>query len=75
MYKWLELGVDVRAEQENERNALIAKIIEIVESSDEAAKMLDEIEFKTKQKLQEFNLKYLNAALDRLQVFNNKEEK
>ncbi|MGQ0421776.1 hypothetical protein ACT4US_25815, partial [Bacillus sp. HC-Mk] len=41
------VGVDVRAEQENERNALIAKIIEIVESSDEAAKMLDEIEFKT----------------------------
>ena len=67
--------MDVRAEQENERNALIAKIIEIVESSDEAAKMLDEIEFKTKQKLQDFNLKYLNAALDRLQVFNNKEEK
>ncbi|MBR3117796.1 ATP-binding protein [Bacillus paranthracis] len=75
IYKWLELGVDVRAEQENERNVLIAQIIEIVESNDEAAKMLDEIEFKTKQKLQDFNLKYLNAALDRLQVFNNKGEK
>ncbi|MGE7429062.1 AAA family ATPase [Bacillus thuringiensis] len=75
LYQWLELGIDVKAEEENERNNLIAKIIEIVESSDEAAKMLDEIEFKTKQKLQDFNLKYLNAALDRLQVFNNKEEK
>lgn len=75
IYKWLELGIDVKAEQEKERNNLLAQIKEIVNSSDDAAKMLSEIEFKSNQKLEEFSVKYLSAALDRLKVFNNKEAK
>ncbi|PGW44786.1 AAA family ATPase [Bacillus thuringiensis] len=75
LYRWLELGIDVKAEEENERNNLIAQIKEIVSASEDATKMLSEIECKTNQKLDDFNMKYLNAALDRLQVFNNKEEK
>ncbi|MCM3454434.1 ATP-binding protein [Heyndrickxia oleronia] len=75
IYKWLELGIDVKAEQAKEKNKLIHQIKEIVKSSDDAAKLLSEIEFKSNQKLDEFNLKYLNAALDRLQIFKTKEEK
>ncbi|MRC31807.1 AAA family ATPase [Bacillus thuringiensis] len=75
LYKWLELGIDVKAAEENERNALIAQIKEIVSTSDDATKMLSEIEFKTNQKLEDFNMKYLSVALDRLQVFKTKEEK
>ncbi|PEX46133.1 AAA family ATPase [Bacillus thuringiensis] len=75
LYKWLELGIDVKAAEENERNALIDQIKEIVSTSDDATKMLSEIEFKTNQKLEDFNMKYLSVALDRLQVFKTKEEK
>ncbi|AQY37580.1 AAA family ATPase [Bacillus thuringiensis] len=75
LYQWLELGIDVKAEEENERNNLIAQIKEIASTSEDATKMLSEIEFKTNQKLEDFNMKYLKVALERLQVFNNKEEK
>ncbi|MGX5572713.1 AAA family ATPase [Bacillus toyonensis] len=67
LYQWLELGIDVKAEEENKRNNLIAQIKEIVNTSDDAAKMLSEIEFKTSQKLDDFNMKYLSVALERLQ--------
>ncbi|MBF7147068.1 AAA family ATPase [Bacillus toyonensis] len=67
LYQWLELGIDVKAEEENKRNNLIAQIKEIVNTSDDAAKMLSEIEFKTNQKLEDFNMKYLSVALERLQ--------
>ncbi|PHB90632.1 hypothetical protein COE98_15770 [Bacillus wiedmannii] len=67
LYQWLELGIDVKAKEENERNTLIAQIKEIVSTSDDAAKMLSEIEFKTNQKLEDFNMKYLSVALERLQ--------
>ncbi|MED3469975.1 AAA family ATPase [Bacillus thuringiensis] len=75
LYQWLELGIDVKAEEENERNNLIAQIKEIASTSEDATKMLSEIEFKTNQKLEDFNMKYLKVALERLQAFNNKEEK
>ncbi|EOO29551.1 hypothetical protein IIU_05381, partial [Bacillus cereus VD133] len=71
LYQWLELGIDVKAEEENERNNLIAQIKEIVSTSDEATKMLSEIEFKTNQKLEDFNMKYLKVALERLQASKN----
>jgi len=75
LYQWLELGIDVKAEEENDRNNLIAQIKEIASTSEDATKMLSEIEFKTNQKLEDFNMKYLKVALERLQAFNNKEEK
>ncbi|MEW9578118.1 AAA family ATPase [Bacillus toyonensis] len=71
LYQWLELGIDVKAEEENKRNNLIAQIKEIVNISDDAAKMLSEIEFKTNQKLDDFNMKFLTVALERLQGTKN----
>ncbi|PEK39303.1 hypothetical protein CN586_28930 [Bacillus toyonensis] len=73
LYQWLELGIDVKAEEENKRNNLIAQIKEIVNTSDDAAKMLSEIEFKTSQKLDDFNMKFLTVALERLQEFKGGE--
>ncbi|WP_043982254.1 AAA family ATPase [Priestia megaterium] len=75
LYKWLELGIDVQAEEIQERENLINEIKKIVDISKEAAKMLSEIEFKSNQRLDEFNLKYAKAAFDRLKVFKTKEEK
>ncbi|HEF1898118.1 AAA family ATPase [Bacillus cereus group sp. MYBK108-2] len=75
LYQWLELGVDVKAEEENKRNVLIAQIKEIVSTSDDATKMLSEIEFKTNQKLEDFNMKFLSVALERLQPFSKAGEK
>lgn len=75
LYKWLELGVDVKTEEENERNNLIAQIKEIASTNDEATKMLSEIEFKTNQKLEDFNMKFLRVALERLQPFSESGEK
>ncbi|EOO33942.1 hypothetical protein IIU_02682 [Bacillus cereus VD133] len=71
LYQWLELGIDVKAEEENERNNLIAQIKEIASTSEDATKMLSEIEFKTNQKLEDFNMKYLKVALERLQASKN----
>ncbi|WZY01829.1 AAA family ATPase [Bacillus sp. FSL W7-1360] len=66
LYKWLELGADVRAEEESERQALLQKIKVIVENDDEQRKKLDQIEFKMSKKIDEFELKYMKAAHERL---------
>lgn len=66
LYQWLELGIDVQAEEAAKRDKLIQEIKEIANSSEEAAKMLSEIEFKTNQKLDDFNMKFLIVALERL---------
>jgi len=75
LYKWLELGIDVQAEEIQERENLLKEIKEIVDASKEAAKMLSEMEFKSNKRLDEFNLKYARVAFDRLKVFKTKEEK
>lgn len=75
LYKWLELGIDVKEEEANQRLELIEKVKEIVKSNNDAAKMLSEFEFKASQKVEDFNLKFAQVAFDKLKVFNNKEEK
>lgn len=71
LYQWLELGVDVQAEEAAKKDKLIQEIKEIANSSEEAARMLSEIEFKTNQKLDDFNMKFLTVALERLQGSKN----
>ncbi|MED1302628.1 hypothetical protein BK704_20590 [[Bacillus thuringiensis] serovar konkukian] len=67
LYQWLELGIDVQAEEAAKRDKLIQEIKEIANASEEAAKILSGIEFKTNQKLDDFNMKFLTVALERLQ--------
>lgn len=75
LYQWLELGIDVKAEEAKERTELISKIKELANSNTDAAKMLAEIEFKTNQKVDDFSVKYARVAVERLQVLKTKEEK
>jgi AAA domain len=75
LYKWLELGIDVKAEEEAKRTSLIEQIKLIANDNKEAQKKIEEFEFKANKKLDDFTIKYAQTAFDRLQVFNTKEEK
>lgn len=77
LYKWLEVGIDVRAEEERiraEKLALEAKekaeaikeIKKLVKKNDEAAKMLSQIEFKANTTLEEFTAKWAKSALEKI---------
>lgn len=73
LYKWLELGVDVKAEEaakkakeEEQRRSLVHTLQSIIESDEEAKKTLEGFEFKAKKKYENFTIKQLNAAIDRL---------
>ncbi|TCP32157.1 AAA domain-containing protein [Scopulibacillus darangshiensis] len=75
LYQWLEKGVDVKAEEAAERTSLINEIKDIALHSIEAQKKVEEFEFKANMKLDDFNIRLANAALDRLQTFKSKEDK
>lgn len=75
IYQWLELGIDVKAEQEAKRTSLIEQVKKIAASNPEMQNKVLEFEFKSGQRLDDFSIKLAQAALDRLQALNNKEEK
>lgn len=79
LYRWLELGVDVKAEQEaerlleeKERQELIHVIKEMIDQDDagDVQKKVSEFEFKANKKLEDFTTKLLNAAIERLKGDN-----
>lgn len=67
LYQWLELGIDVKAEERNKRLNLIEQVKTIASSNPEAQKKVDEFELKANMKLDNFTIKLAQAALDRLQ--------
>ncbi|PAF24399.1 hypothetical protein CHH61_19080 [Shouchella clausii] len=74
LFRWLELGVDVKAEEaerrakqaeadEKERQRLLAEILAAVESDEKKQKELVGMEFKmNEQKVHDFNLKAMRRA-------------
>lgn len=67
LYKWLELGADIRAEEESEKNNLLEQIEMIVSGDEEKRKVLDQIEFKMgKRKVSTFKLEHVKLAYERL---------
>ncbi len=74
LFRWLELGVDVKAEEarlnaereeaeENERQQLLSEILQAVESNEEKQKVLAGLEFKmNEQKVSDFSLKVMKRA-------------
>jgi AAA domain len=77
LYKWLELGVDVQAEERRireeaaaqeakEKAEAIESIQQIVKDNDEAAKLLSNIEFKANASLESFSAKWAKAALEQI---------
>jgi AAA domain len=75
LYQWLELGIDVKAEEEAQRTKLIDEVKQISSTNDEAAKRVSEFEFKANMKLDEFPINLAKLAIERLQEFKPKEGK
>ncbi|MEC1552337.1 AAA family ATPase [Bacillus haynesii] len=75
LYQWLELGIDVKAEEEDERLRLIEEIKAIVSGNEAATQMVEEFQIKANKKLDQWTIKLASAALDRLQDLKTKEEK
>jgi hypothetical protein len=82
LYRWLELGIDVKAEEakqkakeEEERIGIVKSIKEIVDKDKDAAKKLSEFEFKANKKVDEFTFKMATSALEKLKALKTKEEK
>ena len=69
LYQWLELGRDVKAEEEKRRTSLIEQVKAIAASNQEAQKKVEEFEFKANIKLADFSIKLVSTALDRLAEF------
>ena len=74
LYKWLELGVDVKAEEaarkakeEERRVSLVHTIQAMMDDSDEVKAEVEKLEFKANQKVENFNIKLLERALEVLQ--------
>jgi AAA domain len=75
LYQWLELGIDVKAEEakqkakeEEERIKIIKTIKDLVKKNDDAAKKLSEFEFKANKKVDEFTYKMATSAIEKLQA-------
>ncbi|PFT72934.1 hypothetical protein COK81_33080, partial [Bacillus thuringiensis] len=66
---WLELGIDVKAEEEAKRTSLVQQVMAIAQEHMEAQKKIQEFEWKANVKIENFTIKLLETALDRLQVF------
>jgi hypothetical protein len=74
LYQWLELGVDVKAEEEALRANLIEQVKGVIKNNDEAAKKVSEFEFKTNMKLEDFPINLAKLAVERLKEFIPQEE-
>lgn len=73
LYRYLELGIDVQAEErarreQEEANRLsnVAKIRELSSTDADVAKIVSDCEFKANQQLEQFNTKYLEAVIQKL---------
>ncbi|WP_350300621.1 AAA family ATPase [Peribacillus frigoritolerans] len=69
LFRWLELGIDVKAEEEDRRVSLIEQVKAIASSNAEAQKKVEEFEFKANTKLDDFSIKLASTALERLAEF------
>ncbi|PEL15564.1 hypothetical protein COL52_01215 [Bacillus toyonensis] len=67
LYQWLELGIDVRAEEESRRTSLIQQVRYIAHEHAEAQMKIQEFELKANMKLENFTIKLAQLALDRLE--------
>jgi hypothetical protein len=68
LYKWLELGVDVKGEEMKVRQDLIDSIRELEQLSEAHKEKVVEFEYKTKSKVEQFNLPLLERAKSLLET-------
>ncbi|PGC93940.1 AAA family ATPase [Bacillus toyonensis] len=75
LYQWLELGLDMKAEEEAKRTSLIHQVMEMANGNPEMQMKVQEFEMKANRKLEDFTMKLAQTALERLQVLKNKGDK
>lgn len=75
LYQWLELGLDVKAEEEARRTSLIHQVMELGNENPAMQMKIQEFEMKANRKLENFTMKLAQTALERLRDFKTKEEK
>ncbi len=68
LYKWLELGVDVKGEERKIRQGYIDAIREMEKLSAAHAEKVKEFEYKTKSTVENFNLNLLERAKSLLET-------
>lgn len=66
LYKWLEHGVDAKAEAEKKRLELVQQVKDLVGENEEKQATLKGIEEKAQMDLDNFPVRFLNAAIERL---------
>lgn len=62
LYKWLELGIDVKGEERKYQQELIASIRELEKLSEAHKEKVVEFEYKTKSAVEQFNVQLLERA-------------
>ncbi|PFB53816.1 hypothetical protein CN404_12765, partial [Bacillus thuringiensis] len=75
LYQWLELGLDVKAEEEAKTTSLVHQVMEMVKENPVMQIKVQEFEMKANRKLENFTMKLAQLALDRLKDLKTKEEK
>ncbi|WZX99593.1 AAA family ATPase [Bacillus sp. FSL W7-1360] len=68
LYNWLELGADVKAEEDRERQHLLDDIKIAIANDAEKKKLVEQFEFKTGMKIEDFDYKYTKAAHEKLKL-------
>lgn len=67
LYRWLELGVDVKAELAKEKENKLARLIELAESSEENAQLVKSFEASAGMTIDNFPIRLLDRAIERLE--------
>lgn len=68
LYKWLELGIDVKGEERKYQQDLIASIRELEKLSEAHKEKVVEFEYKTKSTVEQFNVPLLERAKQLLET-------
>lgn len=64
LYRWLEEGADIKAEEEVERNTLVSEIEKLRADSEEINKFVAGLEFKANNQVKNMNLKTVKRVYD-----------
>lgn len=62
LYQWLEMGVDVKAEEEKQRQELVVELQKLCNEHEEVKKLIEEFEYKASLKKEQFNFKMAEKA-------------
>jgi hypothetical protein len=74
LFKWLEQGVDVRAEEEERRQKFIGAIKQMAEEDEAASRELEQLVFKAKAPVEEWQLDLLKRGYKLVETAKNQNQ-